>query len=308
MWRPNRSLTLASALALAPVLGAHAFDLQGHRGARGMAPENSLPGFAAALSVGVSTLELDVGVTRDSVVVIHHDRRLNADLTRGPNGAWITAPGPLLRELTFAQLRGYDVGRLRPGSEYAARFPEQAARDGVRVPRLAELFALVRKSGNEQVRFNIETKLSPAAPDETLPPREFARLLVGEIRAAGMAARSTVQSFDWRTLSEVERLAPEIATAYLTGRRRGSASQAQAVHDAGGKIWSPFYEELDSAALIEARKLGLAVVPWTVNEPGYIERFLDLNVDGLITDYPERVRAELARRGLPLPESTPVEP
>jgi len=306
MWRPYRSLTLALALALAP--GAQAFDLQGHRGARGMAPENSLPGFAVALGVGVSTLELDVGVTRDGVVVVHHDRRLNADGTRGPDGAWIAAPGPLLRLLSFAQWQTYDVGRLRPGSEYAARFAEQAARDGVRVPRLAELFALVRKSGNQQVRFNIETKISPAAPEETLPPREFARVLVAEIRAAGMATRSTVQSFDWRTLNEVERIAPEIATGYLTGRRRGGASQPKAVHDAGGKIWSPFYEELDSAALVEARKLGLTVVPWTVNEPGYIERFLDLNVDGLITDFPERVRAELARRGLPLPEPTPVEP
>jgi hypothetical protein len=105
----------------------------------------------------------------------------------------------------------------------------------------------------------------------------------------------------------VESEAPEIATVYLTGRRRDGASQPAAVHAAGGRVWSPNFEALDTAALIEARKLELAVVPWTVNEPGYIERFLDLNVDGLITDHPERVRAELARRGLPLPPSTPVE-
>jgi glycerophosphoryl diester phosphodiesterase len=157
------------------------------------------------------------------------------------------------------------------------------------------------------VRFNIEPKLSPAAPEETLPPEPFARALLAEIRAAGAEARVSVQSFDWRTLRVVEREAPGIPTVYLTGRRRDRGSQPKAVHAAGGRIWSPNYEELDSAALIEARKLDLKVVPWTVNEPGFIERFLDLRVDGLVTDYPERVRAELARRGLPLPAPTPVE-
>jgi len=310
MWRPYRSphLPIVLALALGAVPCARALDLQGHRGARGMAPENTLPGFAAALAVGVGTLELDTGVTRDGVVVIHHDRRLNPDIARGPDGRWIAAPGPLLRGLSYQELQRYDVGRLRPGSEYAARFPEQRPADGARVPRLAELFALVRKAGNEQVRFSIETKISPAARTETLPPRAFARALIAEIRAAGMAGRTTVQSFDWRTLRVVEHEAPEIATAYLTGGRRRGASQPKAVHAAGGRIWSPSYEELDSAALIEARKLGLKVVPWTVNEPGYIARFLDLGVDGIITDYPERVRAELARRGADLPAPTPVEP
>jgi glycerophosphoryl diester phosphodiesterase len=298
---------LLAALALGQACAAQAFDLQGHRGARGTAPENTLPGFAAALALGVVTLELDTGVTRDGVVVIHHDRRLNPDIARGPDGRWIDAPGPLLRELDFKALRRYDVGRLRPGSEYAARFPEQAPADGARIPRLAELFALVRKAGNDEVRFNIETKISPAAPAETLPPEAFARALIAEIRAAGVAARTTVQSFDWRTLHAVERAAPEIATVYLTGARRGG-SQPKAVRTAGGRIWSPNYAELDTAALIEARALGLRVVPWTVNEPGFIERFLDLGVDGLITDYPERVRAELARRGMPLPAPTPVEP
>ncbi|MDA1117696.1 MAG: glycerophosphodiester phosphodiesterase [Proteobacteria bacterium] len=309
MWRPYSILTLRilTALALATVPGAQAFDLQGHRGARGIAPENTLPGFAQALAVGVATLELDTGVTADGVVVIHHDRRLNADIARGPDGAWITAPGPLIRSLSYEALQRYDVGRLRPGSEYAARHPEQLPVDGARVPRLADLFALVKKAGNDSVRFNIETKISPGAPNETLPPEAFARVLVAQIRSAGVAGRSTVQSFDWRTLHAVEKLAPEIATAYLTGRRR-RGSQPKAVHAAGGRIWSPNHEELDTAAMVEARALQLTVIPWTVNEPGFIEFYLDLGVDGMISDYPERVRASMARRGLPLPPATPVEP
>jgi len=294
--------------ALLIPLSALAFDLQGHRGARGLAPENTLAAFAAALAAGVDTLELDVGVTRDGVVVVCHDRRLNPDVARGPDGRWIDPPGPRLHDLSYAELSRYDVGRLRPGSAYAASFPEQRPADGARIPRLAEVFALVRKSGNEHVRFNIETKISPSSPEDTLAPAPFARALLAEIRAAGMTSRVSVQSFDWRTLRVVEEEAPDLPTVYLTGRRRGAASQPAAVHAAGGRIWSPNYEELDSQALVEARRLELKVIPWTVNEPAYIERFLDLGVDGLITDYPDRVRAGLDRRGLPLPPATPVEP
>jgi glycerophosphoryl diester phosphodiesterase len=123
--------------ALIVPMTAPAFDLQGHRGARGLAPENTLQAFAAALAVGVTTLELDTGVTKDGVVVIHHDRRLNPDIARGPDGRWVEAPAPLLHELNFAELRGYDVGRLRPGSKTAEQFPEQEPADGARRARRA---------------------------------------------------------------------------------------------------------------------------------------------------------------------------
>lgn len=292
-------------VALLTPLIASAFDLQAHRGARGHAPENTLPAFATALTMGVTTLELDTGVTRDGVVVIHHDRRLNPDIARSPDGQWVHAPAPLIHELSFEELQRYDVGRLRPGSEYARQFREQQAHDGARIPRLAELFDLVKKSGYDAVRFNIETKVSPQAPEETLPPLEFSRALVAEIRKAGMEARASIQSFDWRTLHVVEREAPEIPTVYLTGRR-GEESQPRQVHAAGGRIWSPHHEAMDSAALVEARALGLKVIPWTVNEPAAVERVLDLAVDGLISDYPDRVRAQMARRGLPLPPASPA--
>jgi glycerophosphoryl diester phosphodiesterase len=213
----------------------------------------------------------------------------------------VEAPAPLIHELTFAELRRYDVGRLKPGSKTAADFPEQRPADGARVPRLAELFALVAKAGNTVVRFNIETKLTPQAPEETLAPEPFARALIAEIRKAGLEARTSIQSFDWRTLQVVEREAPEIATVYLTGRKRDAGSQPKAVHAAGGRIWSPYFVEMDSASVVEARALGLRVIPWTVNEPAAIERVLDLGVDGLITDFPDRARAQMQRRGLPLP-------
>lgn len=319
----------AVALCAAP-LAAPGFDLQGHRGARGLAPENTLPAFAAALSLGVTTLELDAGVTRDGVVVIAHDRRLNPDIVREPDGTWLAAAGPAIHDLSYAELARYDVGRLNPGRRYAARYPEQRPADGARIPRLSDLFALVRRSGNEAVRFNIETKISPLDPQDTLPPAEFARTLIAAIRADGMAARSTIQSFDWRTLAVVRAEAPEISTAHLSAQQRwldniradsadGSpwtagvrfdahGSVPRMVKAAGGRIWSPFFGDLDRASLDEARRLGLSVVVWTVNEPAHISAMLDLGVDGIISDRPDLVRAEMQRRGLALPPATPVAP
>lgn len=268
---------------------AAAFDLQGHRGARGHAPENTLAGFERALAIGVDTLELDVGVTRDGVVVIHHDRRLNPDVARGVDGKWVSAPAPTIYSLSYAELARYDVGRIRPGSDYARRFPHQQPIDGTRIPRLSDLWPIAPR-----VRFNIETKLVPEAPEETLPPEPFARAVIAEVRRAGVAPRTTIQSFDFRTLAVVQREAPEIRTAYLTSGQRGDAV-AKSVHALQGTIWSPNYQDLDPVALAAARGFGLKVIPWTVNEPGDIARVLAMNVDGIISDYPDRVRQALGR-------------
>jgi glycerophosphoryl diester phosphodiesterase len=278
-------LPVLIAMAASPPL--HAFDLQGHRGARGHAPENTLPGFERALAIGVTTLELDVGVTRDGVVVIHHDRALNPDIARGPDGQWISVPGPLIKDLSFEELQRYDVGRIRPGSEYARRFPAQKPIDGARIPKLSQL---LERNRSGAVRFNIETKVSADAPNDTLPPEPFARALIAEIRKAGVERRSTIQSFDWRTLKVVELEAPEIATAYLTGSQN---SDPEKVHAAGGRIWSPEFGALTRETVASARRLGLKIIPWTVNERGDIARMLELGVDGLISDYPERVRDAL---------------
>jgi glycerophosphoryl diester phosphodiesterase len=199
--------------ALAPV---QAFDLQGHRGARGLAPENTPEGFALALAIGVTTLELDLVMTRDDVLVVSHDRRLNPDHTRGPDGNFIGEESPAIRALTFAQVQRYDVGRLRPGSDYAKALPEQRPVDGARIPKLTELFDLVRRSGAEHVRLNIETKLTPTSGRETPTPSNFAAAFATAVRDAGLAARVTIQSFDWRTLTALKLIAPEIERVCLT--------------------------------------------------------------------------------------------
>jgi glycerophosphoryl diester phosphodiesterase len=275
---------LAAAIICLMASPVNAMDIQGHRGARGWLPENTLPAFEWALGRGVGTLELDCGVTKDGVVVVHHDRRLNPDVARGADGKWVASPGPAIRSLTWEELQRYDVGRLRPGSDYAKRFSRQEARDGTRIPRLAEVLKL-------KAKFNIETKISPDAPEETVGPEEFARRIIQEIRQAG--ADATIQSFDWRTLKVVERDAPEIPTVYLTN---GTDSEPDKVHQAGGRIWSPNFQDLTQGKLERARALGLGIVAWTVNERPDIVRILEMRIDGIISDYPDRVLAEMKRR------------
>lgn len=319
-----RLFAVAVAASFAATSPATAFDLQGHRGARGLAPENTLAGFRRAIEIGVTTLETDLALTADDLLVLSHDPALSRALTRAGDGRWLSENGPPIRSLTSTALRAYDVGRIDPAHEYAKPWTQQVAADGERIPALFQLFALARDArspGGRPVRFNIETKLAPAGTVPTAAAEEFARAIAREVAAAGMGERVTVQSFDWRTLRALKRIAPSIRTVCLTIEAEGmntvreDASGASPWHDglkrsdhggslprtvraAGCTAWSPLWRNLTPELVGEARGLGLAVVPWTVNEPADIERMLDLGVDGLITDYPDRARRVLARRGV----------
>ena len=325
-----RSKTWMVILAATILSGcATRFDLQAHRGGSGLMPENTLAAFAKALDIGVTTLELDVGITQDGVVVILHDRHLNPDIIRNAQGQHLTERGATLMSMPFAELQRYDAGRLKPGSNYAKTFAQQQAVDGERIPALTALFALANKRGANEVRFNIETKLSPNAAGETLPPEPFARALIAEIRKAGLTGRATIQSFDWRTLQIAQKEAPEIVTVHLSSQQGAgdtvqvgkpgaspwlagfdvddyAGSVARTVKAAGGTVWSPNYRDLTAALVRDAQSLGLKVVPWTVNDEADLVRLLDWKVDGLITDYPDKLRALMKVRGMDLPAQYPT--
>ncbi|GAA4333811.1 glycerophosphodiester phosphodiesterase [Variovorax defluvii] len=312
------TLLLGACSALAPAADA-TFDLQAHRGGRALAPENTLAAFDNAMDMGVTTLELDIGLTADGVVVISHDTVLNPDHTRDASGAFLTASGPAIRTLSLAQVQRYDVGRIDPSTNYGRQFAKQVPRDGERIPTLAALFERVRERGATQVRFNIETKLDPGRPEETAPPEIMVRALLAEIDKAGVGPRVTVQSFDWRTLALVGQWAPQLQRAYLTSgrtlqdprwtgglRRADFGSTPRLVRAAAGRserpvIWSPAFNDLTAVQVQEARALGLKVLPWTVNERADMVRLLDWKVDGIITDDPAVLRDVLRERGMPLP-------
>nr|MCU0985505.1 glycerophosphodiester phosphodiesterase [Acetobacteraceae bacterium] len=285
-------------------------------------------GFAAALSLGVTTLEMDTGVTADGAVVVMHDPTLNPDITRGPDGAWITPPGPAVRSLTLAELQRHDVGRIRPGTRYAATFPDQVPADGARIPTLDAVLALAA-AASPTVRFNIETKVFPHRPTVTVPPEVMAEAVADVIIRAGMADRAVVQSFDWRTLAWLREHRPAIARSYLTSQSGGEDTVASrdgvpspwlagldaAAHGnsvprlvaaAGGTIWSPNFRDLTEAIVAEARSLGLTLLPWTVNDAATMERLIAWGVDGIITDRPDILRGVMAARGMALPPPAPA--
>ena len=306
-------------LGLAMAGAADAFDLQAHRGGRGLRPENTLAAFENALRMGVTTLELDIAITADGVAVISHEPALYPGTTRDPEGRWLKEPGPLVRSLTLAQVQRYDVGRLNPELAYGQPFAGQQAQDGQRIPTLASLFALVKQLGANDVQFDIETKIFPNRPNDTLPPEEFVKTLLAAIRDAGMTERVMIQSFDWRTLQLVKRLQPGMRTVYLTIQSRNTnnvedpswtagrlvrdyPSVADMVKAAGGSIWSPNFNNIDAAAVKGAHEIGLQIVPWTVNDPADMRRLIDWGVDGIISDYPDRLREAMRERGLALPQ------
>jgi glycerophosphoryl diester phosphodiesterase len=304
------------------------FDLQGHRGARGLHPENSLAGFEAALGLGVTTLEMDLGMTRDGVLVVHHDRRLATDRTRDQAGQWLAEPAPALIDLTFAQLQTYELGRLKPDSKLAERFPEQRGLDGVRVPSLEEVLQFAEERSGGRIRYNLETKLSPLSPEDSPDARVMAEALVALLDRFALEGRAAVQSFDWRTLAMLRAARPEVPTVHLTAeqswldnleRNRPGASPwldgldltapavsvPQAIQERGGAVWSPYFRDLRPAELREAQRLGLKVVVWTVNDPADMASLIELGVDGIITDYPDRLRRVMAEEGMDLPPAYP---
>lgn len=295
-------------------------DLQGHRGARWLLPENTLAGFSKALELGVTTLELDIVATADDVLVVSHDPALNPAITRDASGSFLSTTGPYINTLTYEALQAYDVGRLDTSSRYGRGFLQQQPADGQRIPRLSDVFELVRQAGNTTVRFAIEIKITPLAPDATPGPERMVELLLAQIDAHGVADRVQVLSFDWRALQHLQRQRPGMPTVYLSAqlaqldniratdpagspwtaglRFSDHGSIPRMIHAAGGSHWSSFWRELDAGKIAEAQALGLEVLAWTVNDPSEMERLLDLGVDGIVTDRPDMAVKILTRRGV----------
>jgi len=283
------------------------FERCGHRGARGLFPENTIAGFIATQALGVDSIELDVAITADGVAVVSHDAVLHPDLTRGPDGAWLTGAGPVIRSLTFAELQRYDVGRLRPGSRYAANFPDQVPQDGARIPTLEAVFR-----ATPGVIVDAEIKTMPDRPELTVAPEAMADAILAAAEAAGALSRLAVRSFDWRGLAHLSRVRPEIPLAWLTSATEAkdpglwwglpgfSGSAPQAVARAAGATapwrpgWAPNHRDLTPALIAEAHAFGLRVLPWTVDDPADMARLRAWGVDGICTDRPDRLRDVLA--------------
>ncbi len=311
---------------------ASGFDVIAHRGGRFAEPENTLDAFAHALSLGVSGLDADIVITKDSVPVLHHGVRLHPDIARGPDGRWVSGTPPLIRRLSYREmLRDYDVGSLAPESRLGRSFPEQTRTDGAHIPSLAELLTLVKRSRNKSVQLFLETRLHPKERHLTATPRSFAALLARTIRGYRMLDRTTIMSLDWITLGPVRDLAPEVRRGCMTSEQRwldtiqrnqpqGSpwlagrnindyeGSVPDMVADFGCQTWLPFWGDVTPEALKRAKTLRLSVIPWVVDDPIDVTKAIQMGLDGILTDHPAQVRQIMLEQGLLLPPRTAIKP
>ena len=288
----------------------------GHRGARGILPENSMIGFDFALSTGVNLLEFDVLLSRDAVPVITHNHEFHGSAVRGADGAFLNGVHPRVASLTMAEIERFDIGRLNGATEYGRRFPDQAQMDGVRVPRLSELLNLVSQEKYDDACLMLELKSDPDLARDGEGHERIVAAVCAELLATGMAERTLLHSFDWALLAECRRQAPDMPLSFLTQLEENEhdvgedsallvtpdfsnpdISVPDEVHKAGGSLWCPHFTELGADDLARARSLGLTIAVWTVNEPDDIEAMIDLRVDAIVTDYPGRVQQRLTERG-----------
>ena len=272
-------------------------DFQGHRGARGLSPENTMVSFLQCYTYGMNTIELDTTLTKDGDLMIHHDVETNPDLCQLKDG------GPIekrpVRQLTVAELKTFDCG-----SKPNARFPGQKLSPGESLVTLSEFFAKIReyeasRSVSVPMRFNVEVKVSEDFTEEELAGSVEA--LKKAVLKNDVAKRTTVQSFRLELLPMVKEHLPDVALAALfeptpeqeEQLKKGSAANGMDILDTakelGVDIISPYFGYVSSSFLAKAKSLSLKVIPWTVNRPEDMKRLLELGVDGLITDYPDRL-------------------
>ncbi|WP_433249294.1 glycerophosphodiester phosphodiesterase family protein [Streptosporangium sp. CA-135522] len=299
-------------------------EIHGHRGARGLRPENTLPGFAHALELGVDALELDVAMTADRRLVLTHDLTVSAVTSADTRPARHGDPlfpyvGRPIGRLTWAQLRTLDCGVRLPRHPEDRFVRTQVPVPDTRMPTLGAVLGLVDAYGADGVRLHVELKSDPTRPELSADPREFTEAVVAELDRHHRLDGAAILSFDWRILEIARSLAPvtrryaliERATmdaVWLNGLRLDDfdGDVPAAAVAAGGTTVSPEHVLVDAEFARRAEKVELPVVPWTVNEPGRAAELLDLGVAGLVTDYPDRMRALWAERGMPLP--APVTP
>lgn len=279
-------------------------QIYAHRGGAGLMPENTLPAYKKAMEIGVDAVDMDVGMSKDGVVMVAHDPVLLPEITKY-QGHWLPDVSILLKDKTATELAEYDVGQMKRWSLYGLRHLGRKNIPNTPMPRLQEVIAFVKQQpGSDQVKFQIEIKTRPNAPDQTFSPEDILRAVVKVVQAEGVSDRTEIHSFDWRALKELPMLAPEITPSYLTstswaGYDRKSVLDFRALlaemKSLGAKVWCPgmrdlLYDPRSPEYVDLAHELGLRVVVWTVNSPGDMKRLIKWGVDGLITDYPDRLK------------------
>ena len=288
----------------------------GHQGVAGLAPGNTMAGFALAIDLGVDAIELDVVLSADENIIVYHDFRLHPERTRNGQGRWLSDAERIpIKNLTLGQLKTYDVGRLKPGTASARKLPDQKAVDGQKIPTLEEVLELLRQTGSDGPDLHIEIKSSPNEVDVSPSPQVMADKVLRLLDEYELTSRCKIYSFDWRALSRVNEIAPSIATVYLTSQYKQlkmfdkkntllwtggidpddfDRSLPEMVKAAGGKYWGAKYGEIWQSHVQQAHEAGLKVYAWTVDSESDMRHLVDTGIDGIITNRPDKLKEVIA--------------
>ncbi len=284
-------------------------QIHGHRGARGLSPENTLTAIQTGIDWGCDAIEVDLCVSADDQLIIHHDPVLSPRLVRDQSGHWIK-PGLKVSNIPLSALKTFDVGRINPDSVYAKLYPEQVPVEGARIPALGEFVDLV-KGMQSDITYNLELKSTPDDPETTPQPEKYVELVVNALEFYGIVSRTFLQSFDWRLVIQAKSLLPELKIGMLTDQQAdgnplspvaGSPEQwtdgldlnnfdslPAMVKHAGGDVWSCNFLDVSESDVVTAHQLELEVYVWTVNDRIQMQKMIQYRVDAITTDYPDRL-------------------
>jgi glycerophosphoryl diester phosphodiesterase len=294
--------------------------IYGHRGARGDLPENTLESFKYLFDNAINAYETDILISKDLVPVITHDFRLDSSLTKDKEGNWIKDEDIKIFDLTYDEISKFDVGSLNKLTRYGRRFVNQRSLENQKIPKLSELLELSSKNVLQNLLINLEIKSTPDEKNLTPDPKDLVQIVLNEINNSNLKDKIIISSFDWRILREVKKQSPEIPRAYLTFQQEKGMKIKKTIYskspwidhipltivydlpkiikELGGSAWHPYYKDINKKAVKDAHDNNLPVNVWTVNDEDDMLKMIEYGVDGIMTDYPLRLKNLCERRNI----------
>ncbi|MDC0249898.1 glycerophosphodiester phosphodiesterase family protein [Candidatus Pelagibacter sp.] len=294
--------------------------IYGHRGARGDLPENTLESFKYLFDNAISAYETDILISKDLIPVITHDFRLDPSLTQDEEGNWIKDENIRIFDLTYDEISKFDVGSLNKLTRYGRRFVNQRSLENQKIPKLSELLELSSKNLLQNLLINLEIKSTPDEKNLTPDPQDLAQIVLNEINNSNLKDKIIISSFDWRILREVKKQSPEIPRAYLTFQQEKGMKIKKTIYskspwidhipltivydlpkiikELGGSAWHPYYKDINKKAVKDAHDNNLPVNVWTVNDEYDMLKMIEYGVDGIMTDYPLRLKNLCEKRSI----------
>ncbi len=276
--------------------------IYGHRGARGVLPENTLESFEYLFENNIRAYETDILISKDNIPVITHDFKLDPSYTKDVNGNWIEDENIKIIDLTYEEILKYDVGTLNKLSRYGKKFINQKSLDNQKIPKLSDLLKLSSDNEFDDLLINLEIKSTPIEEGLTPSPEEMVKIVIDEVGRSNLSDKIIYSSFDWRVLREIKERDPKIPRAHLTSGAKGKiydkspwldftplhseVDLPKLIKALGGSAWHPNYKDVNKEIIEISRNEGLPVNVWTVNKEQDMLRMIDYGVDGIMTDYP----------------------